>query len=389
MSAALNRDHIPTELKQLPQWVFWQYETRSDRKGGTRRTKVPCQADGRRASSTNRQTWCSYESAAAILAENPQKFAGIGFVFAKDDLYCGVDLDNSLKQGGSLKPWAEEIVREFAGGHVEVSPSRCGIKIWARGKLHGAGKRIAISDSERIELYDRGRFFAVTGRLYGSAVEVIGDHQAQIDGLYGWLIQRRAPGAPERPRETYSEGARHNALLREAGRQALRFCGEPAKTFDAVRQFNLARCRPPKDEREIQSIVEWACSQERLNKSLCGSGANWHDRLIVNQNGNPKPILANAIAALRYAPDWCSVLAFNEFSIGTAALKPPPWNAAQSLAEWTDHEDRLTGDWLQHAGIISFSGNCGTSRPSRRKRPMLPSRPGILGFAEVGRNQEN
>jgi hypothetical protein len=64
----------------------------------------------------------------------------------------------------------------------------------------------------------------------------------------------------------------------------------------------------------------------------------------VNRDGNPKPILANAITALRQAPEWAGVLAFNEFSLATVALKPAPWEGAQTGTEWTDHEDRLTAN---------------------------------------------
>jgi predicted P-loop ATPase len=79
---------------------------------------------------------------------------------------------------------------------------------------------------------------------------------------------------------------------------------------------------------------------------------DWKSCLITNQYGAPKSILANAITALRSAPEWTGVLAFNDFSIGTVALKPAPWPRAKAGESWTDHEDRLTADWLQHAGVI-------------------------------------
>ncbi len=78
----------------------------------------------------------------------------------------------------------------------------------------------------------------------------------------------------------------------------------------------------------------------------------WRKDLICNQNGTPKPILANAITALRGAPEWRGVLGFNEFSVGVATLKPAPWVGAATGAEWTDHEDRLTCDWLQHNSVV-------------------------------------
>ncbi len=331
---------------------------------------------GRRASSTDPKTWCSFELATSELAENPEQFAGVGFVFANDDPYCGIDLDNSFNHDGSLKAWAEEIVDNFAGGYMEVSPSGCGIKVWVMGKLPGPGKQFRISKDELIEMYDFGRFFAVTGQPYGSPIEVINDHQAAIDSLYGRMMRNRARGAGDRDHrpKTYSEGDRHEALLREAGRQAHRFGGNTPKTFEAVRQFNSERCRPPKDEGEVQSIVVWACQQEHA-RAPGTPVANWHDQLIVNQNGDPKPILANAITALRYAPEWCGVLVFNEFALETVVLKDPPWDKTVTGAKWTDHEDRLTANWLQHAGIfvpVEIAGQAVQSvAKDRRFHPVL------------------
>ena len=70
-----------------------------------------------------------------------------------------------------------------------------------------------------------------------------------------------------------------------------------------------------------------------------------------NTEGRILPVLANAIAAFRHAPEWGGVLAFNEFAFGTVAVKPTPWGLVPK-GEWTDHEDRLAADWLQKQGIL-------------------------------------
>src|SRR5437763_13971383 len=67
--------------------------------------------------------------------------------------------------------------------------------------------------------------------------------------------------------------------------------------------------------------------------------------------GRNLPILANALAAFRHAPEWGGVLALNEFGCGTVVLKPTPWGVV-SKGEWTDHEDRLAAEWLQRQGIL-------------------------------------
>jgi predicted P-loop ATPase len=117
-------------------------------------------------------------------------------------------------------------------------------------------------------------------------------------------------------------------------------------------------------EMQIETVIrrELAVIQGQRAGALCDArerkgaalesapAADWRHGLIVNQDGGPKPLLANAITALRAAPEWAEVLAYNEFSLGTVAVKPAPWGGAAG-AEWTDHEDRLVTDWLQHQGI--------------------------------------
>ena len=67
--------------------------------------------------------------------------------------------------------------------------------------------------------------------------------------------------------------------------------------------------------------------------------------------GRILPVLANAIAAFRHAPEWGGVLAFNEFGCGTVGLNPVPWVIVPK-GDWTDHEDRLAAEWLQRQGVL-------------------------------------
>jgi hypothetical protein len=80
----------------------------------------------------------------------------------------------------------------------------------------------------------------------------------------------------------------------------------------------------------------------------------WRGHLILTPTKSPKSILANAIIALREAPEWQRVLAYNEFRQETVIESCPPWDS-QVLPwvtrPWTDHDDLLATDWLQTAGI--------------------------------------
>jgi len=89
------------------------------------------------------------------------------------------------------------------------------------------------------------------------------------------------------------------------------------------------------------------------------SSFNWRDELIRakptpgNPQGRAYPVLANAITALRHAPEWKGVLAFNEFGFSPVAVHATPWGTLPDAdAVWTDHEDQLTAEWLQRHGIL-------------------------------------
>jgi predicted P-loop ATPase len=73
--------------------------------------------------------------------------------------------------------------------------------------------------------------------------------------------------------------------------------------------------------------------------------------MIRTEAGNPKALLANAITALRYCPEWDGVLAFNEFSLYTVVKNAPTWQ--KTIGEnWTDYDDSRMAEWLQRFGIL-------------------------------------
>jgi putative DNA primase/helicase len=76
--------------------------------------------------------------------------------------------------------------------------------------------------------------------------------------------------------------------------------------------------------------------------------------MIRTEAGTPKALLANAITALRFDPAWWGVLAFNEFSLYAVTKKITPWQKPAGNI-WTDHDDSLAANWLQHNGILVSS----------------------------------
>ncbi len=180
VAISLDPEPIPEVLKQRDQWVLWRYDfVKKDH----RWQKVPYQINGRwKASSSNPKTWSSFES--AVNAYNSSSgFDGIGIVFSPDDEFTGVDLDDCLIDG-QLVPEAREIVDAF-DTYTEVSPSGNGVKLILRGaKPDWAESRCdKIKGFKEIEVYDRGRYFTVTGYRLEGAPEGVAARQEQLDEL--------------------------------------------------------------------------------------------------------------------------------------------------------------------------------------------------------------
>lgn len=171
---------VPPELTALRQWVVWRIEHRDGKD-----TKVPYRAaaPARRASSTDPSSWASYADAVAAWSSTPG-LDGVGFVFTEDDPYCGIDLDASLGDGGELREDTAKLVAAL-DSYAELSPSGQGVHIIVRGELPGGkGRKIAHPTLPKpVELYDRSRFFTMTGRQLPGAPAQIADRQPAVDEL--------------------------------------------------------------------------------------------------------------------------------------------------------------------------------------------------------------
>lgn len=156
--AGVNFDAIPTDLKLADQWVLWRYEIRDNKP-----TKVPYQPNDKRASSTDKSTWTTFE--AVKTAYEQGGFDGVGFAFANG--FAGVDLDHCRDPAtGEIDEWAIVYIDRLQS-YSEISPSGEGVHIIVKGSLP-IGRRKALKGDEyrpnaAIEMYSSGRFFTVTG----------------------------------------------------------------------------------------------------------------------------------------------------------------------------------------------------------------------------------
>jgi putative DNA primase/helicase len=83
---------------------------------------------------------------------------------------------------------------ELFDSYAEVSVSGTGVHIFCRGEIpDGKGHRRG-----RIEIYDRSRYFTVTGCAYGKPRQMR-DAQSEIAKLLAWIIRKRGEEKSERP----------------------------------------------------------------------------------------------------------------------------------------------------------------------------------------------
>jgi predicted P-loop ATPase len=109
----------------------------------------------------------------------------------------------------------------------------------------------------------------------------------------------------------------------------------------------------PAQQAQADESVRRMEAGDRQRELAARRSDKWREKLIVNGQGVPKTVLANAITALRLAPEWQSVLMFDEFALVTRVQHSPPWEGgALANRAWTPIDDLRVTDWLQHQNIM-------------------------------------
>ena len=167
-------DTIPDGLKQRPQWVCWRTEHRDSKP-----TKVPVNPmDDDYASVTDPETWATY-AAAHTYHRIHDDVDGLGYVFAEDGPYTGVDLDDCRDpESETVEEWALSVILRL-DSFTELSPSGTGYHVIVRGGVPDGGNRRG-----PLEMYDRNRYFTVTGDHVHGTPTTIQKQQAALDAVH-------------------------------------------------------------------------------------------------------------------------------------------------------------------------------------------------------------
>lgn len=362
-----------TALAVHARWVTWRNELRNGKA-----TKVPYSPrTGQRAKADDPATWGTRaEAEAAVPRVVNGTGGGIGLqlgVLGDGRAIGGIDLDTCRASDGTLEPWAADVVARI-GSYTEVSPSGTGAKVFftfsaaelaslrtIMGKKpgEGSGRKWARGKGEHvpsIELYLDGRYFALTDQhLPGSPADL----RPVTAAVLTWLIREAGPafvgkGSPARaPSSANSSRSavafRNGMALRLAGRtydemvEALRSDPETAEWCNEKGNAN--------DGRELRRIWDKASQYQ------------WLAQCQRNSEGNLRSNLANALVALREAPELQGLFSYDEMLRAPLLMKLVP---GVSLSDHgvdpsdlprnvRDVDVTAVQEWLQRAGLSAVS----------------------------------
>ena len=168
--------NIPDALTIQPQWVCWGAPNKPRKIPFDPRTEKPAKA-GRP------DTWADFATAAKAVEAG--RYQGVGFEF-NAGCVVGIDFDHCLHDG-KCDPWVEAWVNRL-DSYTEISTSGEGLHVFCADHLPGPAVKL-----KKAEMYDRSRYFAMTGKPYGSA-KPLRSAQEVVNALYEELqAQSRKP----------------------------------------------------------------------------------------------------------------------------------------------------------------------------------------------------
>jgi hypothetical protein len=188
----LELENIPQQLRDLDQWALWKYEAGKDGK----QTKVPYQPNGKRASSTNPDTWRTYNQCVGALKQHiasedwNQEFDGLFFVLSSNDPFSVVDFDHCIDDG-KIKTETRLMVDRLKS-YTEISPSGEGMHTWVKSPAPGDKHK---HTKLQVEFFSDNRFMSVTGwRVHATNAE-IEERQEELKQLYDGVFDGANDGA--------------------------------------------------------------------------------------------------------------------------------------------------------------------------------------------------
>jgi primase-polymerase (primpol)-like protein len=236
-------DRIPAEVRALETWVVWR-KGKVDPKTGKPKKPPFCATDLRRhGSSTNPETWSTFEQAVAVVEAG--KADGIGFALAPP--YVGVDLDEEMSEADRYA------IALALNSYTEMSVSGTGLHVILRATLNGGRHPTGIG------VFQEGRLWYCSGKhVHGTPWE-IAERQAELDAVLAEFV----PAVRDIPNDAPTTSS-------------------TGRTVDLDDRELLERMFASKSGEKIRGLWggDWSAyeSQSQADQALCDYLAFWTDR---------------------------------------------------------------------------------------------------------------
>jgi putative DNA primase/helicase len=288
---------LPVELRAGTRFVLWRYIWKNEQE---KWTKPPYQRSGQLASTTDPETWITFNE--ALIALRAGGFDGIGRVLVPGDGEVGFDFDHCRdRESGEIDSDIRRHV-ERLDSYSEVSPSGTGLRVFARGDLPPEGRK-----KGGIEVYDSGRYLTLTGHRLSFVSDRVEERQEQISAVHAEVWPAREEAPPPSSGSPLDSDAELLARARTA-QNGLRF----ADLYDHGSWESLGY--PSYSEGEMALLMHLAFwtgrDADRMDRLFRGSALmrqKWDDRRGDSTFGNTRVSAAISATTEVYKPETFSV----------------------------------------------------------------------------------
>ena len=283
---ALNEKFIPIELKNRCRFCVWRYE---------RDTKVPYNPrTGERASVDDPDTFDSYAAALLAYVEGRGRWSGLGVLVANG--VGAIDMDDCIREDGSLNDTATAVLQIFKNAYFERSPSDEGLRGFFLLPPDYIYDSVSYySKRKDIEIYTGGRFVTVTGRVFRGG-DVVADTAALEQVLEKFMKRKTAPKADDSPRVSYltdTEVIEHATQATNGQKFKALYNGEWQGLYGSQSEADMA----------LTMMLAFWCGgvEEQIDRLFRGSGLMRDDKWDSRRGGATygELTIRNAVALCR------------------------------------------------------------------------------------------
>jgi len=168
-------ENIPDMLKRKRNWVVWGIRDAEPKAPFIPASLLTGKLVPAKAGIS--VTWGNYFDAVDCVKRGLAQ--GIGFEFNDDGIF-GVDLDHVIDETGTITSQAQEVICSL-NSYTEISPSGKGMHIF----VLAPGINITRHRKKDcfLEIYNKGRYFTVTGNVYGTP-KSIETRTTELQGIH-------------------------------------------------------------------------------------------------------------------------------------------------------------------------------------------------------------